>query len=304
MTAPRRNQLRISGNAASTAFTRATTRCYTAGQIFFRRIMDPLSNVEALLRTDFDAEANSGFARLARIPCTSIVKLLDYFESIEAHERDHLLDVLARIAAMKFFPPERVSGEFESLKSGNPAFAKCWSTIRSEQFSAGFRHQGIKMAKMILSDAGSRAEMANYRDKLAWQPRDDPPESLVPRHALASVQPAGAPLLRNLTSAALKNSFATGTNRVPGGETEYTGEIGESEVSVKIEFGSGAAQLHYGVLVLNPRADLTVQRLSYEDLWFSNPGWDYLTEENAQRSIELLGEQIRYLVNLSERLVA
>ncbi len=266
--------------------------------------MDPLSNVEALLRTDFDAEANSGFARLAKSPCTAIIRLLDYCESIDTHERDRLLDVLARMGAMKFFPPAQIAAEYESLQSGNPAFVKCWTTTRSEQFSAGLRYHGIKMTKTMLSDAQSREGMAKYRATLAWRPRDDPPELLVPGRDLASVQSAKAPLLRKLASAALKNSFATGSNRVPGGETEYSGQIGDSRVSVRVDFGSRAAQLRYVVTVLNPRQNISVRRLSAEDLWFPNLGWDYLTEENAPRSIDLLVEQIQYLVNLSDRLVA
>jgi len=266
--------------------------------------MDSLSNVEALLRTDFDAEANSGFARLQRIPCTAIVKLLDYLEPLEREERDRLLDVLARMGAMKVFPPDEVASEFESLRSTDPAFVKCWSATHSEQAAASLRYQGIKMAELTLGGGESRAEMMEYRAKLGSQLRDDPPESLVPRHDLSAVQAAAAPLLRNLASAALKEHFATGSNRVAGGETEYVGQIGDSKVSVRIDFGSIAAQLRYAVSVLNPRNSITVRRLSYEDLWFPNAGWDYLTEENAPRSIDLLVEQIQYLVNLSARIVA
>jgi hypothetical protein len=266
--------------------------------------MDSLSNVEALLRTDFDSEANSGFARLQRIPCTSIVKLLDYLEPLEREERDRLLDVLARMGAMKLFPPQQIAIEYESLRSKNPAFVKCWSATHSEPAAAGLRYQSVKMAKMMLGDAESRAEMLKYRAALQERPRDDPPESLIPRHDLSAVEAAKAPLLRKLASATLKHHFATGSNRVAGGETEYTGQIGDSKVSVRIDFGSIAAQLRYAVSVLNPRDTLGVRRLAYEDLWFPNPGWDYLTEENAPRSIDLLVEQIQYLVNLSARIVA
>jgi hypothetical protein len=266
--------------------------------------MDSLSNVEALLRTDFDAEANSGFAGLQRIPCTAIVKLLDYLEPLDREERDRLLDVLARMGAMKFFPPQQIAIEYESLRSTNSAFVKCWSATHSEPTAAGLRYQSVKMAKMMLGDAESRAEMLKYRAELPSHPRDDPPESLVPRDDLGAVEAAKAPLLRKLASAALKQHFAAGSNKLAGGETEYLGQIGDWKVSVRIDFGAISAQLRYVVSVLNPRNSISVRRLSYEDLWFPNAGWDYLTEENAQRSIDLLVEQIQYLVNLSARIVA
>jgi hypothetical protein len=47
-----------------------------------------------------------------------------------------------------------------------------------------------------------------------------------------------------------------------------------------------------------------VSRLSYEDLWITNLGWDYLTEENAAPSIDLLCEQIVYLAGLTGRITA
>ena len=34
--------------------------------------------------------------------------------------------------------------------------------------------------------------------------------------------------------------------------------------------------------------NLLAQRLTYEMLWEMNAGWDYLTEENAAASIDLL----------------
>ena len=45
-----------------------------------------------------------------------------------------------------------------------------------------------------------------------------------------------------------------------------------------------------------------VSRLSYEDLWITNLGWDYLTEENAAPSIDLLSEQIVYLAGLTHQI--
>ena len=42
--------------------------------------------------------------------------------------------------------------------------------------------------------------------------------------------------------------------------------------------------------------------LSYESLWSQPGGWDYLSEENAARSIDILPELVEYLIQLPERI--
>jgi hypothetical protein len=266
--------------------------------------MDSHSNIAAHLRSDFAAEARTGFALLTKLPCTSIIRFLDYFDSLNLAARDSLLDVLARLGAMKFFPVAQIGKECERLRTSDPAYVQFWAAMQSERYSAGLRYQGMKMTKMILADAESRAEMAKYRATLNWQPRDDSPKSLVRDSNLAHVTSAKAPLLRKLVGAALKGLFATETKKLPGGETGYSGSMNNSSVTVWVDFGSMAAQLRYGVSVSNSPGKFSISRLSYEDLWVTNLGWDYLTEENAPSSIDILCERITYLVNLAERVAA
>ena len=44
-----------------------------------------------------------------------------------------------------------------------------------------------------------------------------------------------------------------------------------------------------------------VPQLCYERLWGTGGRWDYLTEENAARSIAFFAEQVAYLADLGER---
>ena len=48
---------------------------------------------------------------------------------------------------------------------------------------------------------------------------------------------------------------------------------------------------------------LLAQRLTYEMLWGMNTGWDYLTEENAARSIDLLDRLLIQFAGLVERII-
>jgi hypothetical protein len=101
--------------------------------------VDLLSNIATLLRSDFAAEAAAGFPRLARIPCTSIIKFLDYSEAQTPSGREPLLDVLARFGAMKFLPPPLFSREYQELRTSDPAYVRFWAAMQSERFAHGYR---------------------------------------------------------------------------------------------------------------------------------------------------------------------
>ena len=91
-----------------------------------------------------------------------------------------------------------------------------------------------------------------------------------------------------------------------GGELIYEGMIGDIALRVSIIFSNLYAQMHYGVgWSVGERGFLT-QRLGfgYESLWGANTGWDYLTEENAARSIDLLDELLLRLARVFERILA
>lgn len=265
--------------------------------------MDLLSNIAALLRSEFSQEASAGFPRLARIPCTSIVKFLDYFEAQAPSDRGALLDVAARLGAMKFLPPPLISREYQELRTNDPAYVRFWAAMQSERFAHGYRYQGVKMTRMMARDPDTVAAVAKIRAALDWQPRDDPPAALVPDPDLRHLNPAKAPPLRKLVKQAFTRLFAAEAKKLPGGETGFTGAIDGTNLTVWVDFGSMSAQLRYGVSIPDEQHRIFVSRLSCEDLWITNLGWDYLTEENAAASIDLLGEQIVYLAGLTNRIV-
>jgi hypothetical protein len=95
--------------------------------------------------------------------------------------------------------------------------------------------------------------------------------------------------------------FSAQKSKLPGGETRYAGSIGSTELTVSVDFSSRFAQLHWFVKMAMANPNLRAFRV--EDFWGSR-AWDYLTEENASRSIDLLCERIVYLVHLKERIDA
>ena len=153
----------------------------------------------------------------------------------------------------------------------------------------------------MLNDRESMARMAQTRSTLDFEPRDDPPKDLTPEFDIRKIQPANAPLLRKLMEQAFAQLFSPQKSKLPGGETRYAGSIGSTELTVSVIFSSRFGQLLWFVKMAMANPNLLAFRV--EDFW-GRTGWDYLTEENASRSIDLLCERIVYLVKLKERIDA
>ena len=262
---------------------------------------DPrIAEIAAVVRAEFAQEVEAGFPRLRRIPSTGIVQFLDNFAILEPSGRTALLDGLARIAALHFFPAPLIAKAHEQLRTTEPAILRFHDAMRSKPFSYGLRYLDVRMARAALRDLESRAMMAQTRAALDFEPRDDLPEPLVGSTPLLEIETIRAPQLRKLLNPMLlKRLGAKPQKRF--GELVYEGMIGDTPLRVSIIFSNLYAQMHYAVTWSGREQGLFAQRATYEVFWGTNVGWNYLTEENAARSIDLLDELLLRLVQLFAR---
>jgi hypothetical protein len=263
-----------------------------------------VSDIAAMVRTELAQEVYAGFPVLSRIPSTGALKFLDNFATLAPADRIALLDTLARIGALHFFPAPLIAKAHEQLRITDPALTRFYAVMQSGDFAYGLRYCDLRMARALMNDPESRAQMARTRSTLDFQPRDDLPELLVGSTPLLDIQTAKAPLLRKLLNSMLLKRLGAKPQKRPGGELIYEGMIGDIPLRVSIIFSNRYAQLHYAVTWSARERTLLAQRLSYETLWGINLGWDYLTEENAARSIDLLDELLLRLTQLFERVRA
>jgi hypothetical protein len=260
--------------------------------------LQKLDDISALLKAHLAGEAQAGFPKLTRTPSTGVIRFLDYFAACTAAERDSLLTALAAVDALNFFSPMAVRERVEPLATTNPAFIHYRQAMQSSQFTMGLRYVGLRMMKSMLADRMSVEMMARTRATLDFIPRDDLPAGLVPDPDPAHLKPAKAQLLRKLIDEALRKLFATGKQKRVGGETEYIGALQGTNIKVVIDFSARGLQLRYGVSIPDETKTTLIWQRAYEDLWASGPGWDCLTEENAETSVNLLCEHIAQLVSL------
>ena len=257
---------------------------------------DLRTKIALLLRTDLAAEAQAGFPTVRRIPATEAVKFLDYFAALNAAEAAALLDALARGHAIQFFPPPAV--RLEGLD--DPALVRFRDATRTGQFAYGLRYQDVRHVRTVLRDPVSMRYMTETRSKLNFVPRDDPPNELMPDPDRLKVQTANAPLLRKLIETAFARLFAPRKARRHGA-LNFAGSIGSTEMVVSVIFSNMYGQMHWWVNMTMSNPSLKAARV--QDFWGAY-AWDYLTEENAARSIDLLCERLRYFANLRERIDA
>jgi hypothetical protein len=263
-----------------------------------------VSDIAALIRTELAQEVDAGFPVLGRIPSTGTVKFLDNFATLSPPDRIALLDSLALAGALHFFPAPLIANAHEQLRTADPAVIRFYDVMQSGDFAYGLRYCDLRMARAMMNDPESRAQMARTRSTLDFQPRDDLPELLVGSTPLLDIQTAKAPLLRKLLNPMLAKRLGAKPQKRPGGEMIYEGMIGDIPLRVSIIFSNRYGQMHYAVTWSVPERTLLAQRLSYETLWGTHTGWDYLTEENAARSIDLLDELLLRLVQLFKRVAA
>jgi hypothetical protein len=266
---------------------------------------DQRAGVIETLRAEFAEEAAAGFPHLKRIPCTAVFSLLDYYDSLNDAEKQTLLDGLARFGSDVFFPREALVGQARVAEmNAHPGFGPYYHAVHSSSdFRTGLRYTDVKMLVGMskceeVQDAGGIEAYFKIQGApdLAMTPRPD----LLPDKN--DIRPAKPPLLRKLVDAVLKPLLQE-KEKQGGASFLYSGPLGSGVVSVSLDLGTSyMGQLRYGVSVTNTPHTVLVRRISYESLWCQHMGWDYLTEENAERSIAVLPELIKHVAKLADRI--
>src|SRR5207253_1754730 len=235
-----------------------------------------------------------------RIPQTDIIWFLDYFAALSDREREALLDAVADSGATAFLPawtPKLNERGTVDVPAGLAPMVEARSRPGA---MGGTRYTDLKMlsANPAMREPGTYHE--SWRENLTalhFQPRPD----LLPD--LDHMKSAKAPLLRKLVNAALTKSLGLKSEKRPGGVIKFIGRCGDCDVKIWVDFGGRLSQLGYSVSFKSADGRPLAVMISYERLWATSGRWDYLTEENAPRSIDFFAEQIAYLADLTQRLV-
>lgn len=253
-----------------------------------------------LLRAEMADEAAAGFPRLMRIPQTTIIWFLDYFADQAEAEREAILDALAESAARAFGVPAMPVLNERGVAVIPPALAPMFAKREGAGGMGGTRYSDLKMLSAepaFRNPAGYHVSWRENFTPLHFQPRKD----LLPD--LDQMKAAKTPLVRKLLKKVLTGTLGLTEAKLAGG-AKYVGRLGDVDVTIHADFGRMLSQLGYTVILKGPGGQPLALMINYERLWCSDARWDYLTEENAPRSLDFFAEQIAYLADLSQRVMA
>ncbi len=244
------------------------------------------------VRREFLAEQESGFRRLKQVPDTDVIRFCDEFPLWSAERQSHFVELAAQSSAYglanEVLPPE---------------IHEKWQQMTSWKTNKGVRYLGVL----------NLAQLAKEPDGLdGWLKLSGatglaltPPEELLAD--LRSLKPATTASLKKLVLREFASRFDATARDLGDGFVEYHGKYEDEPVAVRIRYLSklGGAQLEYRVRLVPLDPTGIGYRWAYESLLRVGHGmWNYLTTENAGRSIALLGDLVESVVKVPGQLQA
>jgi hypothetical protein len=241
----------------------------------------------AFFRSEFLAEERSGFARLKRVPDSRVEERLGWYQSLSAADRARFVDFAAHYAHRLY---GFVVGAPEIDHTRHPFYAR-W-----EDPWGRFPFRSNRSVPML------RAAVSQYKmDRRRGVPSCVSEELF---QFAESVKSLKAPELRKRVRATLDRFGFQATDAFGGHRCEWDGRGFE----VNVDFGSRAAQLRYGVTLLEFRGmahGLGSGEFRFETALGMGLGWwDYIVEENVGDAFALFEELIQYAVSLPGRIRA
>ncbi len=242
-----------------------------------------------VLRSTLAAEVAAGFPLLKLIPRTSVFHFLDYFDTLEDAQRLLLIEGFAFFGSnyllVEDIPQNQVPENWQKHQGLGPYYREVY------YFKKLPRYRSItNYATLDVSTAQSKIRRQHLP-------------------ATGSVEAAKSAQLRKQTDLVIPKLFSEDFNQenLPGGNRVYSGKLNGRQATVRVEFTPKTmGQLRYTVQFALTRADgqkIDSQKISLEQLWFQpeQDGWNYLSDENAERSIETLSTVILQLSDIIER---
>jgi TPR repeat protein len=243
-----------------------------------------------ILRETFAKEIVSDFPLLKQIPRTSIIHLIDHVQTLDNGQRQALIDGLATFSSFSLMT-DRVP-----------------QTNRVENWQ---KHPGLGPYYRESFKQRNAVRYASITDCASGNVRMEDNGTFVLRHDLVPsakhAVPVKAAHLRKLTDAMMKQLFSESLEIIsePNGNRVYKGSLDGDRITVRVQFApKWIGQLRYEVRIEPPEGQAAKDHwLSLETLWFQtkDTGWNYITEENAERCVSALPQLIKAVQEIIKR---
>jgi hypothetical protein len=242
-----------------------------------------LKRLQEFFRSEIQAEVQSGFQRLARIPDSHVFDKLRYYGSLSEGDKRAFMDCCAHWASAYYGFVAKMPGL--SL-TDHPFFSK-WS--RGPSWLRDF--DGVKSVPLL------RSMVQQYKIDLHNKAHSSITKEQFER--ASSIRSIKAPELRKRVRGALK-IFGHYETDVLG---NYWCRKGRQKFYVNVDFGGRYAQLRYSVARPEFKGVHPLSQFRFERaMGFGLGNWDYIVEENVDDVISLFAEVVEYSFDLPDRL--
>ncbi len=255
--------------------------------------MDNRDRLAEWLRAEFEAEQASGFLRLKRVPDTKVIRFLDHFDSLDPAGRSSLLTILVDWA----------SHQLAGTPPPNPAYEQFSKATSFPGRRGGYRYLDVNLLAGLAKEKEHSQLLDFFRQQQVMDLALVPAEGLA--HEPSDLVPVKPAALRRRVNATLQELFAPQVTDIGSETWRYQGQLEGSDLKLDIRYSGrmGRPQLSYNAEVRGLGRVLGPPGLCFESVLGVGFGhWDYLTVENAERSLALLAELTSWLARLPSRL--
>lgn len=244
------------------------------------------------LKAEFRAEQKSDFTVLRQVPDTRVIRFLDHYTSLDSAAQAALLEILVDWSSYGLIEPPP-----------NPVWQQYSNAVTLPGIGTGVRYTGVNLLAGLMKDASHNGLEDFYRKQGVTGLAMILPKELI--SDLSMIIPVRIPTLRRMVKSAFTRLFSAEISDLGSEILRYEGELNECRIRVQIRYSArmGRPQLEYGTEVHGKGRSIRTPSLCFESLLGVGFGrWDYITEENAERSVQLLAELVQWVARLPDRL--
>jgi hypothetical protein len=245
------------------------------------------------LRIQFVAEQEAGFPFLRRVPDTQVILFLDQFAELDRQRQADLISILVEWSSFNLL----------RIPLPVPVYERFAKATAFPGRATGLRYTGVNLLAGLAKDHGHVGLPGFFKSQgitgLALEP---PPGFLVDPTEIVAVK---IPTLRRMVATEFATLFSPHVSDIGSETWQYEGLLDGCQLKVRIRYSGrmGRPQLAYNAEVRGNGRAIVSPVLGYESIHGVGFGrWDYLTSENAERSVALLGELVQWLARLPQRL--
>lgn len=252
----------------------------------YNALQDKVDAIYNLAKAEWERETVTDFQRLKSIPSSEVKRFLKFYNSLRLEDATRWSKInLLRVPSMflpQWSPTLSVDDEHWLEEVCNALCGVFW----------GWETWGLRELKNAIS--WSKSEKTRSVD-ISWIPPDK-------IKWLQSMSTAKATQIRRLIKPLFREEFGLLPKNMGGGEWMYNPANGTDFLIIHLDFGGIGAQLRYDVDIKDAATNISWRQLLFESiLGLTCNGWDWIIEEEAENSCQLLVNLIKQVLDFSSR---